>query len=87
MAIAYFSGALLNGHPIPLSVSDNGDGTYSLDIGANITLDPTNLSTSAKQDALKAVIGSASDVAWTGIGDGTVISILKAIATNTTPAP
>jgi len=49
--------------------------------------------TSAKQDtgntslaALATAIGSVSDAAWSGTGDGSVISILKAIAVNTTPA-
>ena len=37
-------------------------------------------------DDLNAAIGSPSDEAWSGDGDGTVIALLKAIAVNTTPA-
>ena len=33
------------------------------------------------------VVGSPSDAAWSGTGDATVISLLKAIALNTTPTP
>ncbi len=72
---------------LPIALTSNGDGTYSVTTGAEITLDPTNLATSAKQDSLKAVIGSVADAAWSGTGDGTVIAILKAIAVNTTPTP
>ncbi len=88
------------GTTVPVKAADNGDGTYSLAISSDLTLDPTNLATSAKQDtlaalvataakqdALKAVIGAADDAAWSGSGNGTVISLLKAIALNTTPTP
>lgn len=38
--------------------------------------------------ALSAAIGSTDDAAWDGMdADATVISLLKAIALNTTPAP
>jgi hypothetical protein len=33
---------------------------------------------------LVAVIGAVDDAAWSGTGDATVISLLKAIALNTT---
>lgn len=34
-------------------------------------------------DDLNAAIGTPSDEAWSGTGDGTVIAVLKAIAANT----
>lgn len=37
------------GQVIPVKAVDNGDGTYSLDIGANLTLDPTDLNLEASQ--------------------------------------
>ncbi len=62
-------------------------------ISSDLTLDPTNLATSAKQDtaqtsltAIAAALGTTADAAWTS-GNGTVIALLKAIATNTTPTP
>ncbi len=48
--IAYANGLTVDGLPMPLLVTDNGDGTYSPNIAAELTLDPTNLATSAKQD-------------------------------------
>lgn len=93
MAKAYF-GRTLDGVPIPVSVSFNEDGSYSIDIGANITLDPTNLATSAKQDtaqtsltAIAAALGTKADAAWDGSAPTpSVISILKGIFVNTTPS-
>lgn len=35
---------------------------------------------------LNAAIGTPSDEAWSGTGDGTVVALLKAIAVNTEPA-
>jgi hypothetical protein len=35
--------------------------------------------------AMVTAIGSPDDAAWSGTGSGTVIAILKAIATNTAP--
>ena len=64
-----------------------------LAISSDLTLDPTNLATSAKQDtaqtsltAIATALGTPADAAWTS-GSGSVIAILKTIATNTTPAP
>lgn len=37
-------------------------------------------------DDLNAAIGTPSDEAWSGTGDGTVIAVLKAIAANTPAA-
>ncbi len=106
------------GQVVPILASEITPGVYSLNVGANLTLDPTNLNleatqadvktaaqailakiiaapaTSAKQDtgntslgAIATAIGSISDSAWSGSGDGTVIALLKAIATNTVPTP
>ncbi len=92
------------GQVVPILASEITPGVYSLNVGAELTLDPTNLAleatqasilakiiaapaTAAKQDTLAAIIGSVSDSAWSGSGDGTVIAILKAIAVNTVPVP
>lgn len=92
MALAIADGLSLNGVPMPLSVADNGDGTYSINIGADITLDPTNLATSAKQTtaqtsltAIAAALGTPADAAYAGSGNASIISILKGIYVNTTP--
>jgi len=65
-----------------------------LAISSDLTLDPTNLATSAKQDtaqtsltAIAAALGTTADAAYTGSGSASVISILKGIYVNTTPAP
>lgn len=42
-----------------------------------------SLATSQNQSTLLTVIGTPSDVAWTGSGPATVIALLKAIAQNT----
>lgn len=47
---------------------------------AQIRATPVPISLSA---AVTAAIGTKSDAAWSGSGDGTIISLLKAIATNT----
>jgi len=76
---------------VPIKATDNGDGTFAIQYSAELTVDPTNLATSAKQDtaqtsltAIAAAIGAPSDAAWTS-GDGTVIALLKKIAANTAP--
>ncbi len=110
----YGSGA---GSTVPVLASEITPGVYSLNVGADLTLDPTNLNleatqlsvltaaqailakiiaapaTSAKQDtaqtsltAIAAALGTTADAVWT-TGNGTVISLLKAIATNTIPIP
>ena len=103
MAHAIIEGGNLtvDGVPTPISLSAVGDGSFTIDVGANLTLDPTNLAlqstsaailakiiaapaTAAGQASLQTAIGTISDAAWAGTGDGTVIAVLKAIAINTT---
>lgn len=47
------------GAPVPIKAVDNGDGTYSIDIGANLTLDPTDLALEATQLSILAKIIAA----------------------------
>lgn len=83
------SGSLtLNGVAVPIALTDNQDGTYSPNIAAALTLDPTNLaldSTVSTINSYLSVLGTPSDVAWSNTGEGTLIAILKKIALNTTP--
>ncbi len=87
----YFPGPGSGGATVAIKAADNGDGTFGLSISSALTLSPTNLATSAKQDtaqtsltAIAAALGTPADAAWTS-GNGTLISLLKAIATNTVP--
>ncbi len=92
--VAFPQSGVAGGQTVPVKAIDLEDGTFALAIGADLTLDPTNLALASKQDtgntalaALVTSIGSIGDAAWSGTGNGTVIAILKAIAVNTTPTP
>ncbi len=52
MASAVFAGGFLtiDGVGINVKMTDNEDGTYSFPMAAEVTLEPTNLATGAKQD-------------------------------------
>lgn len=54
-----------------------------LPTGAATEATLANVATEATLAALSAKIGTVADAAWTGVGDATVISLLKAIALNT----
>lgn len=61
----------------PPTFTDGEEGGVQIDAAGRVLV---------KTDLL-ASVGAVDDVAWSGIGDATVISLLKAIALNTTPAP
>lgn len=78
----YAAGTItIDGAAIATQAKQDTGNTSLASILAKIIAAPA---TSAKQDALQTAIGSVSDAAWTS-GDGSVISILKAIANHTAP--
>ena len=73
----------LDGNYIPIT----GDITNLENITITASALPDGAATEAAQATLAASIGAPDDAARSGTGDATEISLLKAIALNTTPAP
>lgn len=89
-ATGNINGVTIAGTQAPIRFTDNGDGTFSVNIGAELTLSPTNLSLEAtQQDVLDALLagivvtpkGAANLASSQATSTGTAATLVAARAT------